>query len=131
MRQSCAGVGGKDKLEEQRVCPIRYALKRVGDQWSMLVLYCLTTGTMRFGEMQKQIGTISARVLTQTLRNLEQDGLLTRKAYPTIPPRVEYTLTDLGRSLASSLDSLFVWAEENYERVREAQASYRKTEVSQ
>ena len=91
-------------------CPVRDVLDRVGDQWSFLTICCLEQGTLRFGELKKAIGDISARVLTQTLRNLEQDGLVTRRMFATIPPRVDYTITALGLSLAAAMRPLVVWA---------------------
>ena len=98
-------------------CPVRDVLDRVGGQWSFLVISCLEQKTMRFGELKKHIGDISARVLTQTLRNLEQDGLVTRHVFPTIPPRVDYTITALGRSLAASMKPLVGWAMENQQAI--------------
>ena len=109
------------------VCPVRDVLDRVGDQWSVLVIACLEQKTLRFGELKKTIPDISARVLTQTLRNLEQDGLVTRHLFPTIPPRVDYTITELGRSLASSLMPLMDWATQNHAHIRRARQKYVQT----
>lgn len=95
-------------------CPIRNVLSRLSNKWSMLVLATLhANGTMRFNDIQKTIGDISQRMLTVTLRTLEADGLLTRKVYGEIPPRVEYTLTRRGESLIPVLDNLVHWAMEN------------------
>ena len=91
-------------------CPVRDVLDRIGDQWSFLVVCSLVGGTQRFGELKKGIGDISPRVLTQTLRNLEQDGLVTRKMFATIPPRVDYALTDLGRDVLVPVTALASWA---------------------
>lgn len=101
-------------------CPVRDVLDRVGDQWSFLVICCLEQGTMRFGELKKGIGDISARMLTQTLRNLEQDGLVNRQMFATIPPRVDYTITALGRSLAAAMRPLVAWADEHRRPIQQA-----------
>jgi DNA-binding HxlR family transcriptional regulator len=107
-------------------------LNRIGDKWSVMVVGQLTRKTMRFNELRHTIGGISQRMLTLTLRNLERDGLVTRTVYPEIPPRVEYQLTELGRTLTGPLDTLWNWAaehmssvnvaRENYDRVHEAAA---------
>lgn len=95
-------------------CPVRNVLSRLGDKWSMLVLVTLqANGTMRFGQLSAAIGDISQRMLTVTLRSLEADGLITRKVYPQVPPRVEYALTEMGRSLMPCLGALVDWAAEN------------------
>ena len=107
-------------------CPVRDVLDRIGDQWSFLVVCSLVGGTRRFGELKKGIGDISPRVLTHTLRNLEQDGLVTRKMFATIPPRVDYTITDLGRSLVLAMRPLIAWANEHrvpIQRARQKQAN--------
>ena len=103
---------------------MRNVLDRVGDQWSLLVLFYLTERTHRFGELKSAIGDISPRVLTQTLRHLEQDGLVSRKMYPTIPPKVEYSLTRLGRSLTTVMRSVVRWAERNHHRIHTAREQY-------
>ena len=91
-------------------CPIRDVLSRLGDKWSMLVLVTLNAnGTMRFCDVHKAIADISQRMLTVTLRTLEADGLISRKVYAEVPPRVEYTLTDTGRSLKPVLDAMGAW----------------------
>lgn len=92
-------------------CPIRNVLCRLGDKWSMLVLVTLNAnGTMRFNEIQKTIGDISQRMLTVTVRTLEADGYVERKIYPEVPPRVEYSLTETGKSLIPHLEGLVGWA---------------------
>ena len=97
-------------------CPVRDVLSRLGDKWTMLVLVTLkANGTMRFCDIQKTIGDISQRMLTVTLRSLETDGLIVRKVYAEVPPRVEYTLTDLGYSLKPILDAMWTWGE-NYKK---------------
>ncbi len=96
-------------------CPLREILNRVGDQWSFLTIAVLETGQCRFGELRHRIGNISPRVLTQTLRNLEFDGLIHREPYATIPPRVDYSITELGLSLAQAMKPLINWANEHEE----------------
>ncbi|PZQ12307.1 MAG: transcriptional regulator [Rhodanobacter denitrificans] len=92
-------------------CPVRDVLDRIGDRWTVLVLNELSAGTRRFSELRRGIADISQRMLAQTLRTLETDGLVTRTVYPTIPPRVDYTLTPLGESLLDPLERLIRWAD--------------------
>ncbi|HQZ11647.1 MAG TPA: helix-turn-helix domain-containing protein [Devosia sp.] len=99
-------------------------LNRIGDKWSVMVVGYLTKRTMRFNELRHAIGGISQRMLTLTLRNLERDGLVTRTVYPEIPPRVEYALTDLGRTLTEPLDALWNWASEHQGEVQHARSRY-------
>jgi DNA-binding HxlR family transcriptional regulator len=99
-------------------------LNRIGDKWSVMVVGFLARKTMRFNELRHAIGGISQRMLTLTLRNLERDGLVTRTVYPEIPPRVEYALTDLGRTLIEPLDALWNWAAAHQDEVKAARASY-------
>lgn len=95
-------------------CPIRDILSRLGDKWSMLVLVTLhANGTMRFSEINNTIGDISQRMLTVTLRTLETDGLVERKVYPQVPPKVEYRLTETGCSLIPHVEALIDWALKN------------------
>ncbi len=101
-------------------CPIRSILSRLGDKWSILVLVSLeANGTMRFGDLHRVIADISQRMLTVTLRSLEADGLVSRKVYPEIPPRVEYSLTETGLGLMPHLDGLVMWAEKNMPAILE------------
>ena len=96
-------------------CPIRNVLARIGDKWAMLVLYTLEQhGTMRFNDLYRGIPDISQKMLTATLRSLTEDGLIHRELFPGVPPKVEYSLTDRGRSLLPHLDSLIGWAIENF-----------------
>ena len=90
-------------------------LTLISDKWKMLILRDLIPGTKRFGELKKSIGNVSQKVLTAQLRQMEDSGLLTRTVYPEVPPRVEYTLTDLGRSLKPILDAMWTWGE-NYKQ---------------
>jgi DNA-binding HxlR family transcriptional regulator len=94
-------------------------LARVGDKWTILVLAALGERRLRFGELHRAVNGISQRMLTVTLRNLEQDGILTRTAYPTIPPRVEYELSDRGRSLKLALAPVGKWVMENQADIEE------------
>ena len=105
-------------------CPVRDVLDCIGDRWSLLTLASLENGTLRFTELKRAIGDISQRMLAQTLRTLEREGYVTREVFPTIPPRVEYTLTDLGESLLAKLKPLVQWADENHARVRKARKAY-------
>ncbi len=92
-------------------CPVRDVLDHVGDKWSTLIVLCLGEQPYRFGALRRAIPDISQRMLAQTLRSLETDGLVTRTVFPTIPPRVDYALTDLGRSLLEPLSHLIRWAD--------------------
>lgn len=95
-------------------CPIRNILTRIGDKWSILVLYTLEqNGTMRFNALQKEIPDISQKMLTVTLRMLEEDGLVSRQVYAEVPPKVEYTLTDRAHSFLPHMNALIGWAKEN------------------
>ena len=93
-------------------CPVETTLMLIGDKWKVLILRDLMPGTKRFGELKKSIGHVSQKVLTAQLRDMEESGLLSRKVYAEVPPRVEYTLTDLGYSLKPILDALWNWGEE-------------------
>lgn len=102
-------------MEEDKVlpaCPVETTLKLISDRWKVLILRDLMMGTMRFGELKKSIGHVTQKVLTANLRDMEDKGLLTRKVYAEVPPRVEYTLTDLGLSLKPVLDAMQRWGEE-------------------
>ncbi|AZV57354.1 helix-turn-helix domain-containing protein [Clostridium sp. AWRP] len=93
-------------------CPVETTLSLIGDKWKVLIIRDLLTGTKRFGELKKSVGSISQKVLTQNLRQMEQDGLVNRKVYAEVPPRVEYSLTSLGFSLKPILDVMWSWGEE-------------------
>ncbi len=94
-------------------CPGRLALDRIGDRWTVLIVGVLEGGTHRFTELRRAVGGITPKVLTQTLRSMENDGLIERKVYAEVPPRVEYSLTELGRSLITPIESIRNWAIEN------------------
>lgn len=106
-------------------CPIRNVLDRIGDRWSFLILLTLKHGRpVRFSVLKREIGDISQRMLAQTLRRLEQDGLLIRTVHPTVPPQVDYTLSPLGRSFRGPLSALVAWADENQPDILAARAAY-------
>ena len=96
-------------------CPVETTLTLISDKCNVLILRDLLTGTKRFGELRKSIGTVSQKVLTSQLRQMEESGLLTRKVYAEVPPRVEYTLTELGYSLKPIMDAMWAWGE-NYKK---------------
>ena len=99
-------------------------LSRVGDKWTVLVVSTLGDGSKRFNELRKALGSISQRMLTLTLRALERDGLVTRTVFPTVPPRVEYELTRLGRSLLEPVSELGLWARRNRAAIADARARF-------
>lgn len=98
--------------KELPTCPVETTLTLIGDKWKVLILRDLLPGTKRFGELKKSIGNVSQKVLTAQLRDMEQNGLINRKVYAEVPPRVEYSLTELGMSLKPVLDALWNWGEE-------------------
>jgi len=102
-------------------------LSRVGDKWTVLVVQYLGHGPMRFSEIKRTIGGISQKMLTTTLRGLERDGFVTRTVFPTIPPRVDYELTQLGQELLTPVRALGEWARQNTARVNEARAKFDST----
>ncbi|MDZ5699940.1 helix-turn-helix domain-containing protein [Chelativorans sp. M5D2P16] len=108
----------------EQPCPIRDVLDRIGDQWSLLILEVLEHGTMRFSEIERAIPDISKQMLSKTLRRLEEDGFVRRTLYPEVPPRVEYELTDLGRSFLMPMKGLIAWANENHQAICEARGEY-------
>lgn len=97
--------------KELPACPVETTLTLIGDKWKVLILRDLMPGTKRFGELKKSIGSVSQKVLTAQLRDMEANGLITRKVYAEVPPRVEYTLTPLGESLSPILDAMKTWGE--------------------
>jgi DNA-binding HxlR family transcriptional regulator len=105
-------------------CPSREVFDRVGERWTSLVLLALQRGTQRFNQLRKQIEGISQKMLSQTLRGLERDGLVERHVYPTVPVTVEYTLTPLGRSLCEAIDVLRRWAYTHIEEMNAARAAH-------
>ena len=97
--------------KELPACPVETTLTLIGDKWKVLILRDLMPGTKRFGELKKSVGNVSQKVLTAQLRAMEENGLVHRQVYAEVPPRVEYSLTDLGQSLKPILDSMWAWGE--------------------
>ena len=106
-------------------CPAHKTLARLLSKWSGLIVRCLSVNTMRYSELRRSIGGISQKMLTQTLRELEADGLVDRKVHPVVPPKVEYSLTDLGRTLVDPLTALGAWAEDHTEEIEAANLRYK------
>lgn len=104
--------------EKLPACPVETTLTLISDKWKVLILRDLLPGTKRFGELKKSIGHVSQKVLTAQLRQMEQSGLVNRKVYAEVPPKVEYSLTDVGYSLKPILDAMWTWGEE-YQRKME------------
>jgi DNA-binding HxlR family transcriptional regulator len=107
-----------------KMCPCRDLLDMVASKWTALVIGDLEDGPKRFGELKRRLEGVSQKMLTQTLRTLERDGLITRTVYPSVPLRVEYELTELGRSVTEPLAALRLWAQKNYETVAEARETF-------
>ncbi|MET9492869.1 MULTISPECIES: winged helix-turn-helix transcriptional regulator [unclassified Nocardia] len=105
-------------------CPTRQVFDRVGERWTGLVLLALEPGTQRFSELRRRIQGITQKMLTQTLRALERDGVVERRVFPTVPVTVEYTLTPLGRSLATAIAGLRAWSYQNIGEIIAARAEY-------
>jgi DNA-binding HxlR family transcriptional regulator len=105
-------------------CPTRQVINRVGDRWSLLVLYALEGGTLRFAELRRVVDGISQKMLTQTVRGLERDGLVSRQVYATVPPKVEYSLTPLGRDLSAVIARIRGWAYDHMDDIEQARATY-------
>jgi DNA-binding HxlR family transcriptional regulator len=111
-----------------RVAPI---LARIGDKWSILIVILLGDGPMRFNELRRKVGSISQRMLTLTVRGLERDGFLTRTVFPTIPPRVDYELTELGRSLLTPVEQLGAWVTSNADTIEKARRRFDQAAAKQ
>lgn len=109
---------------EFSACPVRDVLDQIGDKWSTLIVITLSERPYRFGELRRAVPDISQRMLTQTLRDLARDGLISRHVFPTQPPSVEYRLTPLGRSLMEPLGALVRWADTNHAAIRAARAAH-------
>jgi DNA-binding HxlR family transcriptional regulator len=105
-------------------CPIRDVLDRVGDKWSSLIMLALKPGPKRFGVLRREVEDISQRMLTETLRNLQRDGFISRKVIPVTPPQVEYALTAMGQSLQIKLGVLAEWSSQNHDAIRSARKIY-------
>ena len=107
---------------------LRQVLALIADKWTALVIYALARGTMRYGQLQRDIQGVSQRMLTRTLRALEQDGLVERKVYPAVPPMVEYSLTPLGETLVEPLTTICRWAQDHLHEVALARSRYNGTD---
>lgn len=110
----------KEINPEYLTCPIRQVISHFGDKWSMLVLYSLSrseTGVMRFNELRSHMSDCSQKMLSKTLKELQECHLVSRKVYPEVPPRVEYWLTDVGKSLIPSIEQLIGWAKQHFDEV--------------
>lgn len=105
-------------------CPTRLVLDRIADKWTVLIIGALDEKTKRFGELRREIGGVSQKMLTQTLRGLERDGIVARKVYASVPPKVEYSLTELGRTLVGILEAIAHWSENNINDVLRARKDY-------
>ena len=104
---------GQKTVKELPICPVETTLTLIGDKWKVLILRDLLTGTKRFGELKKSIGSVSQKVLTAQLRDMEQSGLINRQVYAEVPPRVEYSVTPKGKSLENILELMCEWGEKN------------------
>jgi DNA-binding HxlR family transcriptional regulator len=108
-------------------CPIRNVLDRIGDKWSLLIVHTLAETPHRFGELRRAVPDISQRMLTQTLRDLQRDGLIERRVFATVPPSVEYRLTAMGKSLLRPMQELVDWAGKFQDRIDAARGEFDKT----
>jgi DNA-binding HxlR family transcriptional regulator len=124
--KSAGYPAGTDCIEwdTRNDCEVRQILDRIADKWSLLAISLLEERTLRFTELQRLIDGISQRMLTVTLRQLERDGLVRRTVYPVVPPRVEYSLTPLGRTLHATIQSLVAWTEEHQSEIAMARTEY-------
>jgi len=111
-------------VHEETACTVLQVLERVSGKWSIGILLAAMDGPVRFTELERRVKGISRRMLTLTLRNLERDGLLVRTVYPTVPPKVEYEVTDMARELYDSLQALTAWAERHLESIAESRRRY-------
>lgn len=118
IQRSLAGNGGSDR------CPVRRVVQNIFGKWPSLLVMALAERPYRFGELRRLVPDISQRMLTQTLRDLERDGYVHREVYPTKPPSVEYSLTDLGRSMYGALEPLLAWAESHADAVEAARLRF-------
>ena len=113
----------------QALCPTRRVLDRIGDTWAVLILIALDDGTLRFNALRRRIENISQKMLSQTLKSLERDGLVRREVFPTVPVTVEYSLTELGRTLSQTVSQLSRWAESHIGEIEAAQRRYDSNET--
>lgn len=115
---------GRQVFLQNEDCPIRNVVAHIGDKWSILIMFSLVDGADRFNSIKSRIEGISQRMLTQTLRDLERDGYLTRTVYPQVPVKVEYELTELGLGLTKSVWGLVSWANDHHEEIRASRQAY-------
>jgi DNA-binding HxlR family transcriptional regulator len=111
-------------------CPSRQVLNMIADTWTVLVIHALSQGTKRFGELQREVGGVSQKMLTQTLRQLERDGIVVRQVFPVVPPHTEYTLTPLGETLIDAVRGLFDWAVQHMPDIENARRDFKGGAVS-
>jgi DNA-binding HxlR family transcriptional regulator len=119
-----AVLATRDDADEETCRKVLQVLSRIGDKWTLLVIGTLRDGTMRFGELHRQVTGISQRMLTLTLRQLERDGLVGRTVHPSVPPKVEYTLTELGRTLLGTALRLAEWAADHIDEIEANRRDY-------
>ena len=105
-------------------CPTLLVLDRIANKWAVLAIAALYREPRRFNQLRREIGSISQKMLSQTLKGLERDGIISRQAFATVPVTVEYSMTDLGRTLAETVDQLRIWSEKNIDTVLDAQTNY-------
>jgi DNA-binding HxlR family transcriptional regulator len=122
MTHTASADGRYDVLAE--ACPTRQVVNRIGDRWSLLVLYALEGGMLRFQELRRAVQGVSQKMLTQTLRLLERDGLVQREVFASVPPHVEYSLTPLGRSLSGRVAAIREWAYANMSDIQDARRDF-------
>jgi DNA-binding HxlR family transcriptional regulator len=122
MTHTASSDGRYDVLAE--ACPTRQVVNRIGDRWSLLVLYALEGGTLRFAELRRAVEGVTQKMLTQTLRLLERDGLVRREVFAAVPPRVEYSLTPLGRGLSVRIAGIREWAYTNMADIEAARRDF-------
>ncbi|MET9682130.1 winged helix-turn-helix transcriptional regulator [Streptomyces coeruleorubidus] len=124
--ESTADYGDADPFQwdTREDCQVRQILDRIADKWSLLVIALLENRRLRFTELRREIDGVSQRMLTVTLRSLERDGLVKRTVHPVVPPRVEYELTSLGRTLHATIQSLVTWTERHQEEIASARSAY-------
>ncbi|WP_097219157.1 MULTISPECIES: winged helix-turn-helix transcriptional regulator [unclassified Streptomyces] len=124
--ESTVGHGDADPFQwdTREDCQVRQILDRIADKWSLLVIALLDNRRLRFTELRREIDGVSQRMLTVTLRSLERDGMVKRTVYPVVPPRVEYELTSLGRTLHTTIQSLVTWTEAHQEEIAAARTAY-------
>ena len=109
-------------------CGSQRVLDLIANRWTALVIYALSKGTQRYSELQRMVGGVSQKMLTQTLRNLERNGLVKRQVYPVVPPKVEYSLTPIGQTLIEPLRAICKWAEEHVQELEQAHARHREAQ---